>query len=590
VNRTIPRPGARQRPLRLAIVLILVAFAARLIHVQAVQAETLKAEGLQTRMTKVDEPARRGDIVSADGQILATDVPRYKVEANQREIALFVRRDADGNIAYRGADGAARLLAPVLGWDEATLREELSGDEQYVPLIDDATPEQWQDIADLGIRGIFETLYYERSYPAGAVAGNILGFPYFGDDDADRPNSFTGLELTQDELLSGTPGAWEVETGGGGQPIPGGSSFGTPAEDGCNVELTLDSDLQWEAQSAIDAGVEEVGGSSGLVVAIDVKTGEILALADSGTVSPDEARRRGLGGSRAAQNIFEPGSTGKVVTMAMILETGEATPESTYSVPWTATFGGQVFKDHEEHGTASWTLNGILAVSSNIGTLMAAQNIPAQTRYDYLTKFGFGSETGVELPFENPGLVHQPGTIWWDGRTRNTVLFGQGVAVTGLQAAGVYQIIANGGVAQTPHLVRGWNCPDGRSGTTDVGEGRRVISEETADTLVAMLESAVEDGTGGTAKITGYRVAGKTGTSEMIGASGDTDYYVSSFIGLAPADDPRVAVAVIVDDAQTSSWGATVAAPVFKRVASFALQRLDVPPSTTEPVPIPTGW
>jgi cell division protein FtsI (penicillin-binding protein 3) len=555
-----------------------------------VQADELAAEGILSRMIHIEEPAERGDIVTQDGTILATDVPRYAIEANQEEIAKFVRKDSNGRVTHAGAAGAAELLASVLGRDETELSSALDGVDRWVPLVDDAAPALWRKVSALEVRGIFGILYYERSYPAGAVAGNLIGYPFKGDGDTDRPTHFTGVELTQDDLLTGTPGARDIEVGGGGQPIPGGHSSGTPAEPGCDVVLTVDSDLQWEAQAAIDAKVEEEGADSGLVVVIDVKTGEILAIADSGTVNPLDARDAGQDGSKAVQDIFEPGSTGKVVSMAMVLESGEATPTTAYSVPWTATFGGQEFKDHDSHAVASWTLNGILANSSNIGTLMAAQHIPDQTRYDYLTKFGFGSTTGVELPAENPGIVHVPGTLSWDGRTRNTILFGQGVAVNGLQAAGVYQIIANGGVAMPTHLIKSWKCADGRSGSTPRSQGTRVISEETAKTLVAMLESVVDDGTGGTAKITGYRVAGKTGTAEMIGASGASDYLVSSFIGVAPAEDPRIAVAVIVNDAKNSSWGATVAAPVFKKVASFALQRLDIPPSTTRPTEISTEW
>jgi cell division protein FtsI (penicillin-binding protein 3) len=548
----------------------------------------LAAEGVVSRLVHTGEPAQRGDIVSVDGTVLATDVPRYTIEANPREIAKFERKAASGRVLAKAA-GAAELLAPVIGWDEAELREALDTDGTWVPLVPDASPALTRQIVELNVTGVFANLYYQRSYPAGAVAGNIVGYPYMGDEDEDHPDHYTGLELTQDKLLRGTPGERTVEVGGGGQPIPGGQASGTPAVTGCEITLTIDSDLQWEALNAIDRQVSDFGADSGLVVAIDIKSGEILAIADSGTVNPLEAQEQGLaGGSRAVQDIFEPGSTGKVVTMAMVLETGEATPGTTYAVPWTATFGGQEFKDHAEHGVMNWTLNDVLGQSSNIGTLMAAQNIADQTRYDYLAKFGFGEATGVELPSENPGILHVPGTQWWDGRTRNTVLFGQGVAVNGLQAAGVYQIVGNAGVAMPLHLIRGWQCPDGTSGAPSLGQGTRVISEETASTLIGMLESAVDEGTGGPAKITGYRVAGKTGTSEMIGKDGTADYFVSSFIGVAPADDPRVAVAVIVNGAQSSSWGAVVAAPVFKKVASFALQRLDVPPSTSEPIKMPT--
>jgi cell division protein FtsI (penicillin-binding protein 3) len=587
------RPGLRQRGIRLAVLLILLGFAVRLVQIQVVQADELAAEGLAGRTIVTEEPARRGDIVSADGIILATDALRYRVEANQQEIAKFEMRDKSGAVVAAKAAGAARLLAPVLGLKEGELHQLLDGDQKWVELARSVSPAQWDAIKLVGVRGIFAKKFYERSYPAGAVAGNLIGFPYMGDGDTDVPTHFTGVELTQDERLSGSPGKATTEVGGGGQAIPGGEGEAVEAVPGCSVRLTIDSDLQWATQEAIDAQVEAVGAESGLVVVIDTETFEVLALADSGSVNPLEAREGDPAdwGSRAVQDVFEPGSTGKVVTMAEILETGEAKPETAYTVPHIATFGGQEFHDHDEHGTLQWTLNGILAYSSNVGTIMAAQNIPDQVRYDYLQKFGFGQATGVELPAEHPGILHVPGTDAWDGRTRNTVLFGQGIAVNGLQAAAVYATLGNDGETKPIHLVKGWQCPDGSSGTTAGGKSKRVVSSKTAATLIEMLESVVDDGTGKSAQIAGYRVAGKTGTSEAgIGADGEAAYFVSSFIGLAPADNPRVAVAVIVNDAKTSSWGSVVAAPVFKTVTAFALQRLDVAPSTTAATPLPTDW
>jgi cell division protein FtsI (penicillin-binding protein 3) len=571
------------------VLLVLAVFIVKLVDIQVLRAEGLAAEGLAARIRTDTVTARRGDIISADGTTLATDVKRYRVGANQKGIAKYINpKDVD----CKGPACVAGLLAPLLDLDEAELEIALTGHSEWVVIAESVPADVWAKIADLEITGLFASAFYERIYPAGAVAGNIIGFPYKGEGDTDVATHFTGLEGTQDEMLRGTDGSSRVETGTRGQEIPGGVNEVTPAQDGCTVRLTIDSNLQWEAQQAIDEQVEEVGAINGMVVVVKVSTGEILALADSGTTDPLSTRDGGgKTGSRSVEEVFEPGSTGKVISMAMVLETGEATPTTPYTVPAQATFGGQSFKDHDDHATAQWTLNGILAQSSNVGTIMAAQNIPDQTRYDYLKKFGFGTKTGVELPGESPGILHQPGTAQWDGRTRNTVLFGQGVAVNALQAAGVYATLGNDGIAMPLHLVKAVECGDEPARATAVGEGTRVVSAATAATLRQMLESVVDDGTGGTAKLNGYRVAGKTGTSEAFGESGTVENYISSFIGLAPAEDPEIAVAVMVRrPLEGVSWGATNAAPVFKRVAAFAMRLLDVPPSSQEPQELPTTW
>ncbi|MDR0945579.1 MAG: penicillin-binding protein 2 [Bifidobacteriaceae bacterium] len=583
-------PARRQRPIRVLLVLALLVCCGRLVQLQVVDASALAAEGVAMRTQTVKQPAERGDIETADGTVLATDVVRYRVEANQTQVKTFTPGTTTPKGTKPGAEGAAQLLAPLLGLSEDQAYDKLNGTKKYVVLLGAATASQWTKINELGVTGVYGTLYYERTYPGGAVAGNIIGYPYMGSGDKDTPTHYTGLEETEDKLLTGTDGKLTQEVDPSGVPIVGGESSGTAATAGCDVQLTINADLQWEAQQAIDQQVKATGADSGEVVVVDVKTGELLALADSGTVNPLTLRdtKTGTAGSPAVQDVFEPGSTGKVVTMSEILETGTAKATSKYSVPSQITVGGQVFHDDADHGTSQWTLTGILAQSSNDGTVIAAKPIPDQTRYDYLRKFGFGSKTGVELPGESAGLVPVPNTSSWDGRTRNTILFGQGVAVTALQATGVYATIGDGGVAMPMHLVKSWTCPDGKSGQTPIGSGTRVVSKKTAKTISSMLEAVVESGTGQTAQITGYRIAGKTGTAEQISQSGTK--YVSSFIGFAPAQAPEVAVGVIVHNAKTSSWGSTVAAPVFKDVTSFAMETLGVPPSTSKAHPPKTTW
>ncbi|MDR2378329.1 MAG: penicillin-binding protein 2, partial [Bifidobacteriaceae bacterium] len=441
--------------------------------------------------------------------------------------------------------------------------------------------------------GIYGSKHYVRSYPAGTLAGNLVGYQ-FETEDRVGVKQYTGLEDELNDKLAGKAGRTEIEVGANKQPIPGGDASSDPAEPGCDVTLTIDATLQFEAQQLIDAQVAKTKARSGMVVAIDIPTGEVLALADSG--SPDPANPTGRTNSRALENIFEPGSTGKVVTMAMLLEEGFATPASQYTVPSQVTLGdGQTFVDSSAHAVYSLTLAGVLAKSSNVGTVLAAQNVPDETRYEYLKRFGFGEPTGIELP-EAEGVVHRPGVLpasdgqpYWDGRTRNNVLFGQGLSVNALQATEVFATLGNGGLRVQPHLVKGWQCGAGGFEAAPAAATNRVVSEATAGQLVEMMEQAVEFGTGKSAQVAGYRTAGKTGTSQMYEDS--NQFYVSSFAGLLPVEDPRVAIGVfIVDPKAEGYYGAVVAGPVFEELAASAVDRLGVPPSTTAPSVLALEW
>jgi cell division protein FtsI (penicillin-binding protein 3) len=439
--------------------------------------------------------------------------------------------------------------------------------------------------------GVYPRKHYVRSYPAGNLAGNLVGYQY-ETEESNGAKWYTGLEDELSERLAGKAGQTETEVGGDQQPIPGGKTVSDPAEPGCDVTLTIDATLQYEAQRLIDAQVEKTNSRYGMVVAIDIPTGDLLALADSG--APDPSRPTGETNSRALETVFEPGSTGKVVTMAMLLEEGYATPDSRYSVPSQITMGGQTFVDSSGHGVYQLTLAGVLAKSSNVGTLLAAQGTPDRLRYEYLKKFGFGEPTGVELP-EAKGVVHEPGAppgvdgAYWDGRTAYNVLFGQGVSVNALQATEVVATVGNGGLRRQPRLIKGWTCADGVFQAAPSAASRQVVSSQTAAQVVTMMEQAVTDGTGGSAQVEGYRTAGKTGTSQMWEDGGQ--FYVGSFVGVLPAESPRVAIGVyIVDPKAEGYYGGTVAAPVFERVAAAAVDRLGVPPSTTPPAVVAQEW
>jgi cell division protein FtsI (penicillin-binding protein 3) len=286
--------------------------------------------------------------------------------------------------------------------------------------------------------------------------------------------------------------------------------------------------------------------------------------------------------------VYEPGSTAKVITMAAAIETGVATPETPFTVPYQYTTpNGQTFKDSHEHPTLQLTLAGVFAESSNTGTIQAGEPIPEQVRYDYLRKFGFGQVAGVGLPGESGGILWPADT--WDGRSKYAVLFGQALSTTVLQNTQVFATIANDGVRVQPHLVKGTVGPDGQLVPVDLTPPERVISSETADTVMRMLETAVVDGTGGNGAVPGYRIGGKTGTAQAF-EGGGVIKYVASFIGVAPVDDPRIAVNVVLYSPKTEIYGGVVAAPVFRDVTSFTLQHLGIPPTGTAPETYPTTW
>lgn len=590
-----PSPIRRQTVVLALVLALLTVFAGRLVHVQAVQGPSLAAEARDKRMLTVPVPGDRGDIVDADGVVLATSVERYNIVANQRQFAEAPSSTVVGGAGARAqaAAGAAvaakaaaeaKRLEPLLGVPAAELGVKLLGDRQFVYLAKRLPPQVYRQIMALGIPGISGERTTDRVYPEGTTAGNIVGF--VGAEGSGQ----AGMEQVFEASLAGRPGSQTYEQGRRGQRIPTGVEAMVPPVDGQDVQLTISRDLQYMVQQALDSQVALTGAQWGVVEVIDVRTGEILALADSGTVDPNQpgAAAEDSRGSRASWAAYEPGSTAKVITMAAVLDHGLATPTSRYVVPYTyATPNGQVFKDSHEHPDLNLTLTGILSESSNTGTVMVGQHLPEQVRHDYLSKFGFGRPTGVGLPGEGSGILHAAQD--WDGRSKYAVLFGQAVSTTVLQATQVFAILGNGGVRVQPHLVKGVVDEDGVLQPVDLPEPSRVVSQETARTVMTMLESAVADGTGGNAAVPGYRIAGKTGTSQAFEGGGVVNN-VASFIGVAPADDPRLAVSVVLYDPKTSIYGGDVAAPVFSTVTGAALRHLGVPPSGTRSELFPTTY
>jgi len=583
-----PRSGSADRRVAvlLAVVLAVVAaFTGRLLQVQALDATELAAAALGNRLVPVTLPAARGTITDADGAVLAESVERRDITVDPRLFAPGSTWDPPQEwTPERTPAQAAAELAPLLGLDAGDVEAALTwdGKSRFGYVARRVTPQVWRQVQALDISGIYSEETSQRVYPAHSVAGNLVGF--LGRDGT----PLAGLELAEDDLLTGTDGRETYERGHDGQRIPMGESTYTAPVDGTGVRLTIDSDLQWYAQQAITAQVAQTGAEWGTVVALS-PDGQVLALAESGAVDPNdpgatpEADRR----NRALEATIEPGSTGKVITAAAAIEEGLVEPASRFVVPDSYTVDGQTFHDSHEHPDEKKTFAGILGASSNTGTVMVGRELSPQQRYDYLRAFGIGSKQ-LGLPGETAGILAPPEE--WDGRQEYTVLFGQGYGVNVLQAAQVYATLANGGVRVPPHVIAGTTASDGAFTPADVGEGTRVVSEATADAVVSMLEGAVgEEGTGASASVPGYRVAGKTGTAQAPGVGG-YDGYTSSFIGLAPAEDPQVVLAVTLQRPQNGYYGGTVAAPVFADVMGYALQQRGVAPSTTESDVVPLSY
>ena len=571
------------RALFIAILFVFSLFAAQLVRIQALDASTMAEQALGSRLHKSVVPALRGDIVDSKGVVLAASIERYDITVNQQAVTQYIKTVSENGTTTRkkvGVAGASADLAPLLGMSVQEVTDKLTGTRPFNYVAKGITPLTWRTIKALGINGIDAEATSKRSYPTSTTAASLVGF--VGADG--RPGG--GLELLLDKQLQGTPGVTRYEQSRDGRVIPTDSQHSTPAVDGRDVRLTLNSDLQWFAQNAISAKVKETQALSGTVTVTDVKTGKLLAVASYPTFDPNNlAKASGNLDNRAFDEVYEPGSTGKVITASAALQEGVATPDTPVTVPNTLTRAGTVFHDSHDHPTEHLTFAQVLAQSSNIGTMLVGENLPPATMYSYLRKFGLGEKSPIGFPGETPGLVAKPSD--WSGSQRFTMMFGQGLSLNAIQAAGVFQTIANDGVRMPPSLVAGSENPDGSYTATPAPKGVRVVSPAVAKQVREMLEGVVgKEGTAPEAKIPGYRVAGKTGTADRYDdKTGRYSGKTASFIGFAPADKPELVVGVTLQRPVKSYFGGVVAGPVFHDVMTYALQELKIPPTgaTTPP-------
>jgi cell division protein FtsI (penicillin-binding protein 3) len=384
-------------------------------------------------------------------------------------------------------------------------------------------------------------------------------------------------------MISGTAGRYSYARANGAE-IPGSQSEIVAPKKGSTIRLTIDRDVQWVAAKAIADAVRETGAANGTVIVMDPKTGAIIAHATAPTFNPNQTKGVPLELMRnpSVQDVYEPGSTGKVMTIAAALEEGTITPTTVLRVPDSLYRAGKVFRDHDPHPVQHLTTTGILAVSSNTGLIKVGETIGSEKLHDYLTKFGIGEKTGSGLAGESAGILH-PVSKWF-GTTAPTVAFGQGYSLTAMQATSVFATIANGGVRVSPTVIAGIRDESGSFTPAGNRDSVRVISAANAAKLRTMMESVVSNhGTAPTAAIPGYRVAGKTGTAQRVDPmTGKYSGYTASFIGFAPADSPRFVINVTLQRPVNGHFGGSLCGPVFKKVMTFVLQSKHVAPTGTE--------
>lgn len=562
---------------------ILIFFAVRLIQIQVISAGNYQIRAVDEMEHTRSIPAKRGEITDINGVTFARSVAAINIVVDQTQISDPAR--------------TAAFAAPILGMSVADVQKAITGKLRYSKVLTNAKPAVWRSLVDSMARynnqlepkdfdkriiGFFAERGYIRSYPSGNLIGSLIG--WVRDDGIGA----SGLESSMNSVISGTAGRYSYANGRNGAEIPGSQSEIIAAKTGTTVRLTIDRDVQWVASKAITDAVRKSGAASGTVIVMDPKTGAILAHATAPTFDPNNTKNipANLMRNPSVEDVYEPGSTGKVMTLAAAMEEGKITPSTVFTVPYQLKRSDATFHDHEKHPTQKLTTTGILAVSSNTGTIQIGEMISNDTLYKYLTKFGIGSKTGSGLPGESAGILHPVSA--WSGTSAPTIAFGQGYSVTAMQATSVFATIANDGLRVSPTVIAGTSDASGNFTPAKPQTSERAISASTAQAMRLMMESVVStQGTAPTAAIPGYRVAGKTGTASRYSSSCSCYAgYTASFIGFAPADKPAYVISVTIQNPQGMHWGGALGGPVFKQVMSFVLQSRHISPTGTKVQPV----
>ncbi|HEY5222101.1 MAG TPA: penicillin-binding protein 2 [Microbacteriaceae bacterium] len=569
----------------LALVAVLVV---KLVDIQVVHAESLDAQAAASRGNTVPIYAARGAIVAADGTPLADSVLRYDFAAAPNNASTFPRTDSSGKTTKVTRAQAAAEIGKVTGQTAAQILAIIAAalkanpNSQYALIAKNLDVPAYEKLQALNIPWLYAQSHPARTYPNGAVAGNLVGF--VGSEG--QPQA--GLELSENSCLAGHNGEETYQHSEDGVTLPGSTVVSKKAKPGGTLITTLDPDLTWFAGQQLAQTVPALGAQFGMATVTDIK-GNIKAAAQYPAVDPNNvgATAPNYWGSLMFSTPFEPGSTFKSLTAAALIDTGKATPTSQVLAPYEFKSGnGADLHDAGYHAPERLTLTGVLMESSNTGISILGSKLDDQTRYDYLKKFGIGTSTAVNIPGQSSGELHP--VSQWDDQTKYATMFGQGVSATQAQMVSAYQALANGGVRMPLTLVEGCKQADGTITDKPSTKGTRVVSAATANTVLDMLESVTTTGeVSKQLQIPGYLVAAKTGTAQIPdGHGGYQQYYYVSVMGVAPVDDPQYVVSVNIGYPTTITSSAA-AAPLFKTIMSQVLKTYRVKPSVSAPSNLP---
>ncbi len=595
--------GRRTRAIRLVLVMIFIVMVGRLISVQELSHQHYASLSASELTQTVTVPAVRGGVFDRNGEVLAETVTKQTVVADP----LLINHPGS----------AADALSPVIGIPADQLRSLLTEHSGFVYLVHRIPDAEAAKVAALNLPGINLIAETQRVLPSGQLASPVVGSVNWEGDGA------SGLEYQYQSLLAGKAGSKSLLTAPDGVTLPGGADAAVAATPGTSVELTIDQSVQYVAEQALAAEISASHAFSGTAVVMDVKTGDILAMANlqsttgssttgagaappaapttTTTTSPPSSTPHSTSSdassgpvlvsrsdtlpsgieeapnNTAVTQVYEPGSVFKLVAFSAALAAGITNPNQVIQVPASLPMGTYTFHDAEQHGTERMTTSTILAQSSNIGTIEIAQGLGKSRLLAQIENLGFGKPTGLHFPGESQGLV--PGSSAWTGTSIGSTPIGQDDAVTAQQILDAYNSVANGGVFVAPRLIRATVSSAGTVSPATASPAHRVIDATTNGELVSMLEGVVSSGTGTSAAIDGYTVAGKTGTAQIPDPNHlgyITGAYVGSFAGFAPAQNP-VLSAVVVLDHPTPIYGGAVAAPVFSTIMAYALHHYGVP-------------
>jgi cell division protein FtsI (penicillin-binding protein 3) len=558
-----------------ALLVLLLAFgvvAVRLVQVQALGGDRYTAFGASQRFQDIVLPADRGSIFDRNGNDLAVSIPQRTVWA-------------DPSLVEDPA-ATAQQLGTLLDLDPAAVAKvttRLAGDKRFAYVARRVPDAQADAVAAAKLPGVFLLEEPTRFAPSGDLARSVLGS--VGDDN----EGLSGLELQFDDVLTGEPGEQLIEKDPDGRTFPGGRKELEPAQRGDDLVLTIDRAMQFETERALAAQIEAKGGKGGTAIVTRPDTGEVLALANLRR-DPDSGQVVASSSNTAVVASYEPGSVNKLITVAGALEEGLVSPSTQLVVPDRLQVGDHEFSDHDPHPTQSYTVTRILTESSNIGTIKIAQQLGKDRLDEYLRRFGFGQKTSLGFPGEAAGILLPRAE--YNSTSIGSIPIGQGIAVTAMQMLAAYNAIANDGVYVPPKLVLETVAADGSHRPTPASEGRRVVSKDTAAKLRTMLANVVSEGTGSRGGITGYTVAGKTGTARKPINGGYEDangryHYVATFAGFVPAERPELSIIVVIDEPTGDIFGGSVAAPVFADLAQYGLRLFRIPPPLVEHAPAP---